>query len=502
MNNAHNNSYGQILKSTSLIGGSQIINIILGIVRIKVLALFLGPAGVGLIGLYNSITGMVGTLTGMGIGSSGVRQIAEAVGTGDNRKISNTIITLRRTAVILGLAGMTLLFLFRKPISQLTFGNTDHCEDLAYLSLIVAFIAISGGQVALIQGLRRITDLVKLNVIGAAAGTILSIIIIYFFRRKGIVWVLVAISATTILTSWWYARRINIIRTKMHWQDYRTEVAGLIKLGVVFMASTLMTAGTTYFLGVMVVRHLGLEATGIYQAAVTLSSVYIGVILGAMGVDFYPRLTAVAGDNEACNRMVNEQAEIGILLAVPGIMATLIFAPFVIQIFYSSKFILAVDILRWQILGVFLRVTCWPMAYILLAKGAGKKYFMTESAANIIYVLFTWMGIRAFGIAGTGMAFFGLYIFYWLLIFFVVRRISGFGWSDKNVRLFTIFLPSITVIFLGMFFLDKVVYIAFSCVLFVFTVFFSYRNLMAAIGIQNFMELVQAAKARLGFAGV
>src|SRR5208283_3783503 len=96
-------TYGQILKSSAVIGGSSVVNIGLGIVRTKVMALLLGPAGVGLLGIYNSISDLARTVAGMGINSSGVRQIAEAVGTGDTVRIARTVTTLRRVALLLGL---------------------------------------------------------------------------------------------------------------------------------------------------------------------------------------------------------------------------------------------------------------------------------------------------------------------------------------------------------------------------------------------------------------
>ncbi|HMK22670.1 MAG TPA: oligosaccharide flippase family protein, partial [Terriglobales bacterium] len=98
-------SYLQILKSSALIGGSQVANIAIGIVRTKAMALLLGPAGFGLFGLYGSIASLTQNLAGMGINSSGVRQIAEAAGTGDRTRIGQTTAVLRRTSVVLGLFG-------------------------------------------------------------------------------------------------------------------------------------------------------------------------------------------------------------------------------------------------------------------------------------------------------------------------------------------------------------------------------------------------------------
>ena len=109
--------------------------------------------------------------------------------------------------------------------------------------------------------------------------------------------------------------------------------------------------GVAYVVRIVILRKVGVEATGLYQSAWTLGGLYVGFILQAMGADFYPRLTAHSKDNRACNRLVNEQARVGLLMAGPGVIATLTFAPLVIALFYTAKFGAAVGILRWICLG-------------------------------------------------------------------------------------------------------------------------------------------------------
>ena len=428
------NSYRQIFKSTSLIGGSQVINILLGIVRTKILAVFLGPSGVGIIGIYNSITGLASTFAGMGISSSGVRQIAEAAGTGDENRISRTTIALRQVSFILGAVGAVMLVAFAYPLSQITFGDSSHAWALAFLSVTIFFGAVSGGQAALIQGMRHVSHLAALSVLGSLFGTLFSIPFVFFWGHQGIVPFLIATSAASIGTSWWFARKIQVIKIVMTCKDIWRESKGLLNLGIVFMATGVMTAGTMYAIQVMVVRCLGLDAAGLFQAATTLSMLYIGVILTAMGADFYPRLTNVAGDNIAVNRLVNEQAEVGLLLALPGIVFTLAFAPLILKLFYSAKFLAANDVLRWYILGIFLRVICWPLGFIMLAKGKGMLFFWTEMIANGLHIGLAWWGILFFGLAGAGIAFFIMYILYTTLVAIVARRISDFAWSENNNR--------------------------------------------------------------------
>ena len=163
-------SYRHIVKSSAMIGASSAINVAFGIARSKAMAVLLGPAGVGLFGLYGSITELTRGLAGLGLRNSGVRQIAESVGTGDAQRIARTVTTLRRVAFISGVVGSLLLLAFCKFVSRLTFGDERHAGAIALLSLVVFFDDIAAAQAALVQGVRRIADLARISVFGAFYG--------------------------------------------------------------------------------------------------------------------------------------------------------------------------------------------------------------------------------------------------------------------------------------------------------------------------------------------
>ena len=442
-------SYGQILKSSALVGGSSALSIVIRIVRIKAMALLLGPAGFGLFGLYGSIASLTQSIAEMGINTSGVRQIAAAVGSGDAGQIAITSSVLRRTAIVLGTMGAGLLVVLSRQVSTLTFGNNQHAAAICLLSIAVFFQLVSEGQGALIQGMRRIGDLAKMGVLGALYGTLISITLVYFLGEKGVVPSLVGAAGMAIITSWWYSRKIRVQTPSVTISQVGREAAALLKLGFAFMASGFMTMGIAYAVRIMVLRKVGLEATGVYQSAWTLGGLYVGFILQAMGADFYPRLTASASDNTACNLLVNEQARVGLLLAGPGVIATLTFAPVAIALFYSAKFGAAAGALRWICFGSILQVITWPMGFIIIAKGRQSIYFATQLAWTVASLGLAYVCVISWGLNGAGIAFFGSYIFYGFLAYAVVHRLSGFRWSTANKQTGLFFLSLITVVFCG-----------------------------------------------------
>lgn len=446
---APQNSYGQILKSSAWIGGSSVLTIGIGVARTKAMAVMLGPSGFGLMGLYGSIIDLALAAASMGIGSAGVRQIAESVASGDEARIARTVVVLRRTAVVLGVLGVALLGIFALPVSTLTFGSEAHAGAIALLGLAVFFRLVSSGQGALIQGMRRIHDLAVMGVLGALVGAVISIALVYFFGEQGVAPSLVAGAAMGLAISWWYSRRVKIPLPAMTRAEVTQEAASLLKLGFAFMLSGLLMMGAAYAVRAIILRMDGLEAAGFYSAAWTLGGLYVGIILQAMGADFYPRLVGVSDKDQECNRLVNEQTLVSLLLAGPGVIGTIIFAPLIITLFYSPEFGEAVEVLRWICLGVAMRAITWPMGFVIVAKNRQLLFISAEVAWTLVNISLTWVCVDSFGLTGAGIAFFGSYLFHLCLIYPLARTLTQFRFSPGNVKGGLRYLVLLTLVLLG-----------------------------------------------------
>lgn len=404
-------------------------------VRTKLVAILLGPSGVGLVGLYASVTGLVGTISGLGIASSGVREVAEAHGSGDVARLSVTAKTLRRASWGTGILGWILSVAFAFPLSQWAFGSGERAGAIALLGASLLVAAVSAGQSALIQGTRRISDLARLSILGTVAGTVISLGLYAWLRERAIVPVVIATAIANLGFSWWFARKISLDDVPLTVHETWRQSRRLLTQGLAFMWSAVAAAGVALITRSLIVRELGLESNGIHQAAWGISGMFAGFILGAMGSDFFPRLTAVSDDHEQVNRLVNEQTEIGILLALPGLMGTLAFGPWIMNVFYSAKFLPGADLLPWFVLGVFGKVVSWPMGFTMIAKGAKGWFAISETGAATCQLILTVGLLYGFGLVGTAVAYAVLYLFYTGFVFWICRRLTSFGWSPTTLRL-------------------------------------------------------------------
>lgn len=454
-------------------------------VRTKLVAMLLGPSGVGLVGLYTSATGLVGTVSGLGLGSSGVREVAEAHGSGDSERVARTVRVLRRACWVTGLLGWILTAALAWPLSLWTFHSEEHVLAVALLGSTLLFAAISGGQTALIQGVRRIGDLARLNVLSVVVGTVVAVGLYAWLGQRGIVPALITVAAINLVVSWHFARKVPVSEVNISWLDTVRQSRRLIGLGAAFMWSGLLLAVVGLVTRMLIVRKLGLDANGIYQAAWGISGVFAGFILQAMGMDYYPRLTAVAHNRDQVNSLVNEQTEVGILLALPGLLATFIFAPWVMRIFYTAKFVQGAELLPWFVLGIFCRIIVWPVGFIQVAKAASRWYVFTQTFSSVLLLGLTIVFLHLYGLPGVALAFALMYAVHIILTLWVGRILTGFRWSGHVWKLLGVAMGLILAAFVIQRFLSGVEQLGFGALLTVAAGIFTLRGIAVRLGPQH-----------------
>jgi len=340
-------SYHRILRSTSIIGGASFINIAIGVLRTKVLAVLLGPAGVGLASLYTGLMGTASTVATMGLGPVGTRQIAEAWSKDDARAIRVARHALFWGTMVLACAGGLVVWSLRSVLAVHALGNASYSRAVGWLAIGVALSVAGASQGALIQGMRRIGDIARLNVFGSVISTVLGIGLLWEWGKVGLVaYVLIVPLASFVLGHIYVSRLPKARKEAVTLPELMREWKMLLHLGLAMVGAGLVQQLAQLWIRIDVARVLGTQSLGQYQAAWTISMQYVSFVLGAMGTDYYPRLTGVIHDPQAAGTLVNEQTEIATLLGAPVFIAMMALAPCIIHILYAASFSPAILILR------------------------------------------------------------------------------------------------------------------------------------------------------------
>lgn len=422
-------SYRQILRSTSIIGGASVINILISLVRVKVAAVLLGPAGVGLIGLFSNLIATAANVAALGMGTVGTRQIAAANGQEDAQAVAVARRALFWGTLAMAIVGVLVFWLLRGVLATHVLADSALSSEVGWLSLGVGLTVVGGSQGALLNGLRRIGDLARISVYSAVLATTLGVGALILWHERGLLVYLLLTPVTSFVVSYWYVAHLPKTQAPpTPLRDLAQQWATLARLGVAFMLAGLAVTVGQLLVRTLVQRELGADALGLFEASWVISMTYIGFVLRAMGTDYYPRLTAVIHNHAAVNKLVNEQTEVALLLAGPVFLAMLGLAPWVIELLYSSKFAEAAAVLRWQILGDLLKVASFPLGFVILAAGDGRTFIASDTSAMAVFVLCVWIGLPYLGLQATGIGFLMMYAVYLPIVYRLAKKRTGFVW--------------------------------------------------------------------------
>jgi PST family polysaccharide transporter len=284
--------------------------------------------------------------------------------------------------------------------------------------------------------MRRIGDIARLSVYGSVISTALGIGFLWRWGSSGLVaYILVGPLASFVLGHVYVSRLPKTGTESATLPELTREWKMLLRLGLAMVGAGIVQQLAQLWIRIDVARVLGAPALGQYQAAWIISMQYVTFVLGAMGTDYYPRLTGVIHDPEAAGRLVNEQAEIATLMSAPVFIAMMAVAPWVIRLLYAASFTPAIEILRWQVLGDVLKVASWPLGFLILAAGDGKTYFATETFSWLVLTgLITGLA-PVLGLPITGIAYLAMYALYLPMMYWLARRRIGFHWSRSVLLL-------------------------------------------------------------------
>jgi antigen flippase len=425
-------SYKQIFKSTTIVGGSQIINIIIGIVRNKIIAMLLGPAGVGIAGIFQTIIELVRNGTGLGINFSGVKNVAE--NNTEPARVARTILILRRWEFGTGFVGMLVIIVLCKFFSNYSFGNSTYTVSIALMSVTLLITAVSSGQLAILQGLRRIKEMAKATLSGSVLGTIISLPLFWWLGISGIVPAMILTALGSLTVSWLYARKVITDSVQLSIKQTFKEGLGMAKLGFFIVVNGFVATASMYVIRILIRSHLGMDSVGYFQAVWIISTMYINILLNSMLADYFPRLSAIKDDKEASNKLINQQLEMTLLVGTPMLMLMIVFASLAISILYSNSFHSAISVLKWQMMASFFTFISYTLGVLYLSKNKGWYAIIGETLRQVVYISFIFFGWNFFGFNVLGIGFLAANFICLIFVVFSAARVNSFRFSSVNIK--------------------------------------------------------------------
>ena len=489
-------TYDHVIKYTGLFGGVQGLGLLASIVRNKLVAEILGPAGLGLISLYNTAATLVSNSTNFGISFSAVRHISELYEQGDADALQRFIQVVRAWSIGVALLGMLVCGLFSPLLSASYFDDMSHWYSFVWLSPVVGLLALTGGELAILKGTRCLRRVALQSLINSLGALLISVPLYYFWGEKAIIASLVLVGLCTFVTTFYFSMRSYPISFRCGMKYSFVEGKKMISLGVAFILAGILGSGVEFLIRAYMVQTGSEADVGMYSAGYLLTVTYASIIFTAMETDFFPRLSAVNNDIQQSNQLINRQIEASVLLVSPMLVALWVAFPILLSLFYNEEFMPVIGMAQCAIFGLYMRSVALPISYLSLAKGRSRVYLFTEAVYDVAAVSLIVCGYSMDGLRGAGAALSLAAAFDLLLVWITAHKLYGFSLHGKALKILSLQLLFGFLTYGVTVYTEGVTYWLLGCLCFLASGMVSVRILLKETTLLQ--SLVQKVKNRLG----
>ncbi|TDX11422.1 O-antigen translocase [Flavobacterium sp. S87F.05.LMB.W.Kidney.N] len=393
-----------LFKITSLNSFSIVLKIGIGLITSKILAVFVGPSGMALVGNLRNFLTSLENISTLGFQNGIVKYTAEnEKNKVELQKIITTVfISLSFIAVLLGF----VLFFTAQYWNTRIFGNnTEYLPVFKVLALALPFYAVSIFFVALINGLGKFQKVIWINIIGNIIGLAVSLFLILQYQTIGALMAIVIAPALLFFVTFYLVQKeINFFQIiKLDLFDFKI-IKNLSSYSLMALVSSVL--GPFVFLAIRnhIIHDLGIDQAGYWETMTRISSYYLLFISTILTVYFLPKLSK-ASTNQETKSVFWEFYKFILPVFVLGLIVLYLARFFVVKLLFSKEFLPVTDLFFWQFLGDIFKVCSLILGYQFFAKKLTLAFILTELFSLFILYTASVYYIQIFQIEGVVIAY-------------------------------------------------------------------------------------------------
>ena len=395
--------YNRVIKYLGIFGGAQGVSVLLGMVRNKVASLLLHTGGFGAMADCNRTVQFFSDTTGLSLSLSAVRRLSDTYSNGSDNEVRHCVKVIRSIALLTGLVGMLLMMLMSPLLSMwMLDGTVDDTLRLMLVAPVVLFMAVSGGELAVLRGVKQPGKIACYTLWSAVGAVLVAVPLYYFFGRSGVIPSIFLIALLQMSGALFFSTKLYAYRARPFAPNLLRQGLDIIKLGAGYIYATALVSGSLWLVYQMIKKMGGESALGIFSAGYILVGMLPSILFAAFDSDYYPRLSGIFARKNERNAMVNEHIEVHLLVQVPVILCAIMLLPWLFPLFFSAEFLPALPMAQIALFALLFHVVTYPISFMPVSKGDTLTFAAQETVYNVAFVLLTILGFSYYGWVGAG----------------------------------------------------------------------------------------------------
>lgn len=392
-----------LFKITSLNSLSVVLRLFIGLVTSKVIAIFIGPSGLALLGNFRNFVGSFETVSTLGFQNGIVKYVAESKEKEIELKkyVSTIVISILLVSLLLSV----FLFSFSDFCNELIFGiNFKYNFIFKAFAFALPWYALSLVLVSIINGLGRFKNVIYISIIGNCIGLLVSVFFITKFQVNGALLSIIITPSLLFLISFYYINKefslVDCVR--FYYFDFKI-IKNLSSYFLMALVSGVI--GSIVYIAVRknIIATIGIQEAGYWEAISKISSYYLVFISSILTLYFLPKLAVAKNDLQSKKVFFNFYKTIFPVFIV-GIIIIYFLRVFIVKLLFTTEFLPVKDLFFWQLLGDVFKVASLILGYQFFAKKLTFAFILSEFLSfGILYFLSDYL-IKVIGLEGVVLA--------------------------------------------------------------------------------------------------
>lgn len=408
-----------LIKTSILSAISTIIKVIAGFVSIKIVAVYVGPSGLALMGQMQNFISMMSSVASAGVNSGVVKYTAEHYEDEEaKQKIWSS--ALKISLVLIVPMAIAIIFL-ADFISMKLLNTTEYSSIFIVFAITVVFFVLNGLLTSILNGQKEIKKLVILNIIGSLFGLVVTILLVTQYELYGALIagiisqsIVFLVTLAFVLKSSWF--RLSMFLGNMD-IEYRNK---LLKYSAMALVSATMVPLSHMYVRDYIGTNIGWDEAGYWQAIWRISETYLMLITTTLSVYYLPKLSSIQDKGELRTELLYGYK---IIMPIVIIMALgiYLFRDLIIEILFTKEFSPMAELFLYQLIGDVIKIAAWLLGFIMVAKAMTKLFILSEIFFVFSFVGFVVLFVDMYGLIGVTIAFMANYFIYMIFLYFSLR---------------------------------------------------------------------------------
>jgi polysaccharide transporter, PST family len=395
-----------------------VIKILSGIIMNKVIAVYLGPSGLAMIGQFQNFVSLIASIANGSIQTGIVKYTAEYK---ENKEYLTRI--LKNSFIVtlsLSFLSSIVLVVFAKYFSIEIMFSDEYTNIIYFLGFSIVFYSLNLYLLSILNGLGKIKLFTIINIIISLFSLIIMSILTIQYKLKGALVAIILVQSLVFFIS--YILIYKRFGNRFFFSDIFNGVDKVIIVRLFKFSIATFSSGAIVSLMMISLRHMlskeiSIESAGLWEAAWRMMLYFNMFFTLPFSIYYLPKFSSSHKIEEIKSYLFESYRFILPLALLAGLLLFFLRHEIIILLF-SLKFIKIESLIIYLLCGEILKILAFTLSNVFTAKAKIFTTILIQLVFASLLIFSSYVTIPKFGIIGMGysyliasIVFFTIYIY-------------------------------------------------------------------------------------------